>query len=175
MLYHSIHSFYLLMVMHLILHWIASTFVKRIISSYLACHPHTTHALQPLDVSVFKSLKDHFAKAIRNLSCSKKIIIVTKREFSKILKSPFEHIPSIKAGFAKTGLYPINPEAVAKSKMTPSELYGNPMLSSSSSIESSGTYPPSSSYIPTSLPPEQAAKTNMVSVVRIQVFSVIHS
>ena len=30
-------------------------------------------------------------------------------------------------------------------------------------------------YIPTSLPHEQAAKTNMVSVVRIQVFSIIHS
>ena len=30
-------------------------------------------------------------------------------------------------------------------------------------------------YIPTPLPQEQAAKTNMVSVVRIQVFSIIHS
>ena len=26
--------------------------------------PHTTHALQPLDVAVFKSLKDSFAKAV---------------------------------------------------------------------------------------------------------------
>ena len=30
--------------------------------------PHTTHALQPLDVAVFKSLKDSFAKAVRALS-----------------------------------------------------------------------------------------------------------
>ena len=30
--------------------------------------PHTTHALQPLDVSVFKSLKDHYAKTVRSLS-----------------------------------------------------------------------------------------------------------
>ena len=29
-------------------------------------------------------------------------------------------------------------------------------------------------YIPTSLPQEQAAKTNMASVVRIQVFSIMH-
>ena len=29
-------------------------------------------------------------------------------------------------------------------------------------------------YIPTSLPQEQAVKTNMVSVVRIQVFIIIH-
>ena len=34
---------------------------------------------------------------------------------------------------------------------------------------------PDASYIPTSLPQEQAAKTNMASVVRIQVFSIIHS
>ena len=30
-------------------------------------------------------------------------------------------------------------------------------------------------YIPTSLPQEQAAKTSMASVVRIQVFSIMHS
>ena len=30
--------------------------------------PHTTHALQPLDVAVFKSLKDNFAKTVRALS-----------------------------------------------------------------------------------------------------------
>ena len=30
--------------------------------------PYTMHALQPLDVSVFKSLKDSFAKAVRALS-----------------------------------------------------------------------------------------------------------
>ena len=34
--------------------------------------PHTTHALQPLDVSVFKSLKDQYSKAIRAVSFTKK-------------------------------------------------------------------------------------------------------
>ena len=29
--------------------------------------PHTTHPLQPLDVAVFKSLKDTFAKAVMAL------------------------------------------------------------------------------------------------------------
>ena len=52
--------------------------------------PHTTHALQPLDVAVFKSLKDQYAKAVRSLSFSKKNFVVTKREFFKVVKSPFE-------------------------------------------------------------------------------------
>ncbi len=82
--------------------------------------PHTTHALQPLDVSVFKSLKDRYAKAVRSLSFSKKNFVVSKRVFSKVLKGPFEQafsIPNIKAGFAKSGIFPLNRDAIAKSKM----------------------------------------------------------
>ena len=106
--------------------------------------PHTTHALQPLDVSVFKSLKDHYGKAVQSLSFTKKNFVVTKREFSKVLKGPFEKafsIPNIKAGFAKCGIYPLNPDAIAKAKMVPSSLYGG----SSSSAESDSTQYPSSS------------------------------
>ena len=89
--------------------------------------PHTTHALQPLDVAVFKSLKDKFSKAVRSLSFTKKNFVVTKREFSKVLKSPFDHafsIPNIKSGFSKCGIYPLNPNAIPQSKMKPSTLYG---------------------------------------------------
>ena len=115
--------------------------------------PHTTHALQPLDVSVFKSLKDRYAKAVRSLSFTKKIFIVTKREFSKVLKVPFEQafsIPNIKAGFTKCGIFPLNPDATAKSKMTPSSLYGGSccVTSPSSSAESDSSQYPSSSSTP---------------------------
>ena len=69
--------------------------------------PHTTHALQPLDVS----LKDHFSRSVRSLTFAKKNFVVSKRDFSPIIKSPFERafsIPNIKAGFAKCGLCPFN-------------------------------------------------------------------
>ena len=46
--------------------------------------PHTTHALQPLDVSVFKSLKDHFSKLVRSITFAKKNLIVTKCDFARI-------------------------------------------------------------------------------------------
>ena len=115
--------------------------------------PHTTHALQPLDVSVFKSLKDRYAKAVRSLSFTKKNFIVTKRDFSKVLKVPFEQafsIPNIKAGFTKCGIFPLNPDAIAKSKMTPSSLYGGSccVTSPSSSAESDSSQYPSSSSTP---------------------------
>ena len=52
-----------------------------------------THALQPLDVSVFKSLKDRYAKAVK--SFTQKKVAVIKREFSKVLKGLFKQAFSI--------------------------------------------------------------------------------
>ena len=46
--------------------------------------PHTTHALQPLDVAVFKSLKDYFSKAVRAVCFAKKNFIVSKRDFARV-------------------------------------------------------------------------------------------
>ena len=68
--------------------------------------------------------------------------IVTKREFSRIVKHPLEQvfsIPNVKAGFAKSGIYPFNPDAVAKHKLIPSSLHGS--FSSTSDSESSSLYP----------------------------------
>ena len=101
--------------------------------------PHTTHALQPPDVSVFKSLKSHFSKAIHALSLVKKDFVVSKHDFARVLKTPFERafsISNIKAGFAKCGIHPFDPKAIDQSKI---------MQGSSSSSESDSTLTVSSS------------------------------
>ena len=115
---------------------------------------HTTHALQPLDVAVFKSLKDAFSKRVRALSFTKKNFIVTKRGFSRVVKRPLEQafsIPNVKAGFAKSGIYAFNPDAVAKHKLITFSLHES--FSSTSDSESSSFYPSSVSESPN--PPSQ--------------------
>ena len=52
--------------------------------------PHTTHTLQPLDVAVFKSLKDNYSKTVRSLTIAKQSFLVMKGEFSKVICEPFE-------------------------------------------------------------------------------------
>ena len=77
--------------------------------------PHMTHTLQPLDVAVFKSLKDNYSKTVRSLIFAKPSFVVTKREFSKVIRVPFEHafsITNLKAGFSKCGIDPFNPDAI---------------------------------------------------------------
>ena len=113
--------------------------------------PHTTHALQPLDVEVFKSLKDKFSKAVRALSFTKKNFVVLKREFSRVVKQPLDQafcITNIKSGFSKCGIYPFNPDAIAKHIMIPSCLYR--MNSSASACDSSASMVSSVSSNPAS-------------------------
>ena len=57
--------------------------------------PHTTQSLQPLDVVVFMSLKDSFAKAVRAHSFTRKNIIVSKSEFAHVVKHPLDQAFSI--------------------------------------------------------------------------------
>ncbi len=138
------------------------------------------------DVSVFKSLKDHFSKAVRSITFAKKDYIVTKRDFSRVVKSPFEKafsIPNVKAGFAKCGVYPFNRNVVPIEKMVPSVLNqaslsvssGSPDVSSnsqqSSSSEASDPATPSSvssspAIVPAT-PPSVSSSSTVVPVTPI--------
>lgn len=87
-----------------------------------ALPPNTTHMLQPADVSVFKPMKSEWKKTVckwqnkpENLNCS-----VTKINFcsvfDEILSKSDRFKNSVKNGFRKSGLFPLNPDAVDFSK-----------------------------------------------------------
>jgi hypothetical protein len=89
---------------------------------------HTSHALQPLDVSVFKPFKQHFREyhdfwSSRNLNES-----ATKDTLAHWVSLALRKALSasnIKKGFSATGIFPVNASAV-DSHMLPSHVYESP-------------------------------------------------
>ena len=88
--------------------------------------PHTTHILQPLDVSVFKSVKHVWARLLKEFKSEKFEAVVSKRSFpslsSQLWKESFlpEHSVS---GFRANGIHPLNRSIIREDKLKPSEAY----------------------------------------------------
>ena len=86
--------------------------------------PHTTHILQPLDVSVFRSLKAHFSKLCRKVKLltmnQEKVLYVNRTNFTTFFREAFENAVTTEAiqnGFRKCGIFPFNPAAIDSSKV----------------------------------------------------------
>jgi hypothetical protein len=94
--------------------------------------PHLTYILQPLDVAVFKSLKDHFTKYSHQAKLismkSNSVLVVNRSNFTIIFREAFENsmvMSTIKNGFRKCGICPFDPAAVDWSKLTDDEAAGS--------------------------------------------------
>ena len=72
--------------------------------------PHTSHALQPLDVGVFKPLKDHWKKILLQFYRQSKMKSVDKAIFPKLLAQLWLHLSpyNSRSGFKATGLWPLD-------------------------------------------------------------------
>ena len=85
--------------------------------------PHTSHILQPADVSLFKSLKSNWTaeglKFTRETGGKK----VGRQHFFQVFTPAWERSSStenIQAGFRKTGIFPFNQQAIPKCAFLPS-------------------------------------------------------
>ena len=92
--------------------------------------PHTTHESQPLDISVFKPLKQNWQIACHKFMQSHPGKVITKYQFSPFLNEAWMATmtpANICSGFRKCGIYPYNPDATDCSISTnnPAEQQGN--------------------------------------------------
>lgn len=80
--------------------------------------PHTTHRLQPLDVSLFSPLATYYSQELDQfIHQSQGLTELTKRDFFRLFWPAFEKafsLQNIQSGWSKTGLYPFNPSTVIK-------------------------------------------------------------
>lgn len=112
---------------HIDLH--TSTFCKDN-NIHLCClPPHSSHLMQPLDVSFYKPLKTAWGKACSNYCAQNPGYHVTKHEFSHVFREAW--ISSVKLstivnGFQEAGLCPFNPDKVlTDAKVLPSMQYSD--------------------------------------------------
>lgn len=77
--------------------------------------PHTTNILQPLDLAVFRPLKTRFSNITNMVKLAS--LGSGNKNFTALFKVAFEDamsIGTIKNGFRKCGIYPLNPDAIDK-------------------------------------------------------------
>lgn len=80
----------------------------------LSIPPHTSHRLQPLDLTLFSSLKNEFAKQCDMYVKTNNLTPITPNEISELFRNAFEACWNIKKaikGFAISGIHPINRNA----------------------------------------------------------------
>jgi hypothetical protein len=80
--------------------------------------PHSTHRLQPLDVSLFRPLATYYSQQLdHHTRLSQGLIALTKRDFFKNFYPAYDRAfteDNIKSGWHKTGLEPFDSEQVLK-------------------------------------------------------------
>ncbi|XP_014211331.1 uncharacterized protein LOC106641424 [Copidosoma floridanum] len=89
----------------------------------VALHPNATHLLQPLDVSFFNSLKNHWQQIHGQVCENSASKCIKKNQFAQILKSTLGNLDVkklLQSGFQKCGLYPLDAEAPDYKPLYPS-------------------------------------------------------
>lgn len=104
---------------------------------HLLCLPsHTTHLLQPLDLSVFKPLKTNYSKACKQLLAKNPGRVITTNDIAGLVAQawPLSLTPvNIMSGFKKSGIFPLNPGVITDRQLAPSKAVVPPVDASKES------------------------------------------
>jgi hypothetical protein len=106
--------------------------------------PHTTHRLQPLDVSLFSPLSSFYSQELDQwIQATQGLCRVSKREFYKMFKAAYDQAfteKNILSGWKRTGLSPFDPSLVLNQLSTrpqpPEQAQSRPVSSSAESQSS---------------------------------------
>lgn len=91
----------------------------------LCLPPHCSCILQPLDTGLFALLRQRFAALTGDGCAADTHFAVSKKEFSGVFKETYslakedEGVRTVKEGFRKCGLYPLNPLAIREGHLVP--------------------------------------------------------
>src|ERR1700761_5497956 len=80
--------------------------------------PHSSHVLQPLDLSCFSSLKKGYRAKIKELACFNDAMPIKKIRFIQYYYTARKTVfteSNIKSGFNAAGLVPYDPRKVLRS------------------------------------------------------------
>ncbi|XP_033106069.1 uncharacterized protein LOC117108217 [Anneissia japonica] len=93
----------------------------------LYCFPsHCSHILQPLDLSVFGSLKASWKRAVQRYQFDNPGETVQKQTFCRVFNEAWQESATKKnavSGFRKAGLFPFSIDAIDKNKIAPSKVF----------------------------------------------------
>lgn len=73
---------------------------------------HTSHKLQPLDVSIFSPFKNYFKSERSEWMAKHHRLVINRSELASLCSLAFKKaltVDNIKAGFKRTGIWPLNP------------------------------------------------------------------
>ena len=93
----------------------------------------TSHWLQPLDRSVFRSVKQGWQVAMKEHARGQKL---EKREFFRVFNCAWDYgitVDNVQGGFRGCGLVPYNPRAIPRHAYTPSSTMERSLVSSADS------------------------------------------
>ncbi len=91
--------------------------------------PHCSHALQPLDVTVFGPFKAGLKHSHNDWIQSHPGSRISIKEVASLCRIPYMqkiNAENIIAGFAKTGIYPFNRSVIPESRYAPASVTDRP-------------------------------------------------